>query len=218
MSRADRGEGSAALREPWEEITRQRLASLAGIWLFSASEFLFFGGIFAGYAVYYYLWPQGFHEGSHETELKFGLSNTVVLLFSSAAAAVAAKAARWPALGGFSRAFVWIAACLGLAFLAIKGLEYHSDIEKNLFPGPLFAIPTEGAEVFFAFYWVATGLHALHLIIGIGLLARLAVTGARHPQWYVDTPSVTVTTLYWGFVDVIWTILFVLIYLPGRAS
>lgn len=218
MNRAAGDPGSAALREPWDDVARQKLASLAGIWLFSASELLFFGGIFTGYAVYHYLWPEGFAAGGRETELVYGISNTVVLLFSSALAALAARAARWPALGRFSRLCIWLAALLGLVFLVIKGMEYHSDVVHHLVPGPDFAIPTEGAEIFFAFYWTTTGLHALHLIIGIGLLARLAIAGHRDPAWYAATPAVTVTTLYWGFVDVIWTIVFVLIYLPGRGA
>jgi len=207
---------SRALREPWEDITAQRAASHLGIWLFSASELLFFGAIFAGYAVYHYLWPAGFRAGGAETELVYGVANTVVLLISSACAALASASARFPAFGSLSRLCLWSAAALGLAFLCIKGLEYNADIQHHLVPGDDFGLSEEGAQIFFAFYWSATGLHAVHLVIGIGLLVRLALAGRRDPQWYAVTPAVDVTTLYWGFVDVIWTILFVLIYLPGR--
>jgi len=218
MSRAADQPRPPALREPWSDLDRQRQAAMTGIWLFSASELLFFGGIFVGYAVYFYLWPDGFLAAGAKTDLRFGLANTVVLLVSSAAVAIAATSARWPALGRFSRGCLWLTALLGLAFLVIKGFEYLHDIEENLVPGPGFQIGIEGAQVFFAFYWIATVLHAIHLTVGIALIVRLARAGSADPKWYATTPAVDVTALYWGFVDVIWTILFVLIYLPGRAS
>ena len=218
MSRAAEQSEPAALREPWSDLERQRQASMAGIWLFSASELLFFGGIFVGYAVYFYLWPQGFLAAGAKTDLRFGLANTIVLLVSSASVAVAAASARWPSLGRFSRGCLWLTVALGFTFLVIKGFEYRQDIEENLLPGPAFQVGIEGAQIFFAFYWTATVLHAIHLTIGIALLIRLARAGNADPEWYATTPAVDVTALYWGFVDVIWTILFVLIYLPGRGS
>jgi cytochrome c oxidase subunit 3 len=220
---ADRIE-QAALREPFDDIGRQRFAALAGIWMFSASEILFFGGIFMAYAVNFYRFPAGFQAAGAETDLRYGLINTVVLLCSSAVVAVAAKSARWRSLGSFSRACLWVAALLGLVFLVTKGLEYHHDIEEGLVPGrgfigsPGFPIPVPGSEIFFGFYWAATALHAVHLTVGIALLARLAVAGRSDPDWYAATPAVNVTALYWGLVDVIWTVVFVLIYLPGRAT
>ncbi len=207
-----------ALREPWEDLVRQRHAALAGIWFFSASELLFFGGLFVAYAANFFLWPDGFHAAGAETGLRYGLSNTVILLCSSACVAVAAASARWPSLGRISRAFVWATIALGLCFLVVKGLEYADDLRKGLLPGPRFTIGFRGAQLFFAFYWTATAVHAIHLSVGIVLLARLAWAGRRDPAWYAATPQVNVTALYWGFIDVIWTILFVLIYLPGRAS
>lgn len=213
-----RHDATAALREPFDDIERQRFAALAGIWAFSASEFLFFGGIFMVYAVNFYRHPAGFHAGSAETDLFYGLVNTVLLLASSAIVALAGKAARFPSLGRFSRGCLWAAMLLGLAFLVTKGLEYQEDIRAGLVPGPGFAVPVAGAELFFGLYWAATGLHAVHLILGIAFLARLAIAGARNPAWYAASPAVAVTALYWGFVDVIWTIVFVLIYLPGRGA
>lgn len=218
MNRPAEPARSPALREPWNDIERQRQASMTGIWLFSASELLFFGGIFVGYAVYFYLWPEGFLAAGAKTDLRFGLANTVVLLVSSAAVAAAAASARWPSLGRFSRGCLWLTAALGVAFLVIKSFEYLHDIDDNLVPGPGFQIGIEGAQIFFAFYWIATVLHAIHLTIGIVFLVRLAWAGRADPEWYAATPAVDVTALYWGFVDVIWTILFVLIYLPGRGS
>lgn len=218
MSDAATKTNSVALREPWEDLERQRAAAVSGIWLFSASELLFFGGIFAGYAVYSYWWPAGFRVGGAHTDLFYGVTNTLILLVSSALAAIASKSARWPSLGGFSRGCLWLTAILGVAFLVTKGMEYHHDITENLVPGDRFALAEKGAEIFFGFYWAMTGLHAVHLTLGIALIARIAIQGQRDPAWYAASPAIKVTALYWGFVDVIWTIVFVLIYLPGRAS
>lgn len=207
-----------ALREPWDDIGRQHQAAITGIWFFSASELLFFGGLFVAYAVNFYLWPHGFLAAGDSTGMRYGLSNTVILLLSSASVAVAAASAGHPSLGRFSRTCIWITFFLGTCFLAVKGLEYANDVREGLIPGPGFAISERGARMFFAFYWTATALHAIHLTVGLCFLLRLAILGARDPEWYSATPAVGVTALYWGFVDVIWTILFVLIYLPGRAA
>jgi cytochrome c oxidase subunit 3 len=127
-------------------------------------------------------------------------------------------AARWLSLGSFARMMLWIAAALGVAFLVLKGFEYREDFHEHLFPGPDFQIRERGAQLFFAFYWCVTAIHAVHLIVGIGLVARLAISGARDPLWFSRTPAVQATALYWGLVDIIWTIVFVILYLPGRGS
>ncbi|MGN6466083.1 MAG: cytochrome c oxidase subunit 3 family protein [Rhizobiaceae bacterium] len=208
----------AALREPWKELARQRQAVEIGMWAFLASELLFFSGLFAGYAVYRSLYPQAFWEAGAETDLWFGGANTVILLISSAVMALVPPAARWPSLGLFARTMLWIAALLGVAFLVLKGLEYREDFREHLWPGPGFKLDAEGARLFFAFYWILTSVHAVHLVIGIGLVARLAFAGARNPEWFAGTPAVQATALYWGLVDIIWTVVFVIIYLPGRGG
>jgi cytochrome c oxidase subunit 3 len=208
----------AALREPWEEIARQRQAVEFGMWAFLASELLFFSGLFAGYTVYRSFYPQAFWEAGADTSLWFGGANTAILLISSAVMALVPRAARWPELGSFARTMLWIAALLGMAFLVLKGFEYREDFHEHLWPGSDFKLHAEGAELFFAFYWVLTSIHAVHLIVGIGLVARLAIAGARDPQWFARTPAVQATALYWGLVDIIWTVVFVIIYLPGRGG
>jgi cytochrome c oxidase subunit 3 len=208
----------AALREPWEDIARQRQAVEIGMWGFLASEILFFGGIFAGYTVYRSIYPEAFWIAGGHTSLFYGGTNTAILLVSSAAMAVVPRAARWPSLGSFARTMLWIAALLGIAFLVLKGFEYAEDFDEHLFPGPDFEIHERGAQLFYAFYWCVTAIHAVHLIIGIGLVARLAIAGARDPRWFSQTPAVQATALYWGLVDIIWTIVFVILYLPGRGS
>ncbi|HVW55237.1 MAG TPA: cytochrome c oxidase subunit 3 [Rhizobiaceae bacterium] len=208
----------AALREPWEDIARQRQAVEMGMWAFLASEILFFTGIFAGYTIYRSTYPEAFWVAGGHTSLFYGGTNTAILLVSSAAMGIVPSAARWPSLGSFARTMLWVAALLGIAFLVLKGFEYAEDFDEHLFPGPDFEIHERGAQLFFAFYWCVTAIHAIHLIIGIGLVARLAIAGTRDPRWFSQTPAVQATALYWGLVDVIWTIVFVILYLPGRGS
>ncbi|MDN5927441.1 MAG: cytochrome c oxidase subunit 3 [Hyphomicrobiales bacterium] len=209
---------SSALREPWKDIVRQRQAVELGMWAFLASELLFFSGLFAGYTIYRSLYPQAFWEAGAETDLWYGGINTAILLVSSAVMAVVPRAARWPELGLFARTMLWLAALLGMAFLVLKGFEYREDFRQHLWPGPDFKLRIEGAELFFAFYWILTSIHAVHLIIGIALVTRLAIAGARDPEWFAETPAVRATALYWGLVDIIWTVVFVVIYLPGRGG
>ncbi len=211
-------DAQVAVREPWQEIARQRQAVEIGMWVFFASEILFFGAVFAGYAIYRSMYPEAFWEAGGETNLWYGASNTVILLVSSATMALVPRCARWPTFGSFARLMLWLTAMLGLAFIVVKGFEYAEDLRENLFPGPAFSLHERGAEIFFAFYWALTSIHAVHLLIGIGLVARLAIAGARDPEWFAETPAVQATALYWGLVDIIWTVVFVVIYLPGRGS
>jgi cytochrome c oxidase subunit 3 len=212
----EKAEAMVALREPWEDIARQRQAVEIGMWMFLASEILFFGGIFAGYAVYRSIYPEAFWIAAGHTSLWYGGANTAILLVSSAVMALVPPAARWPSLGRFARTMLWVTALLGIAFLVVKGFEYGEDFREHLFPGPHFALPERPAQIFFAFYWCVTAIHAIHLIVGIGLVARLAIAGARNPLWFIRTPAVQATALYWGLVDIIWTVVFVILYLPGR--
>ena len=220
-----------ALREPWDglglpgprALAHQRAGAAFGIWIFLASEVLFFGALFLLYAAQRLEHPQAFAAAARETDLVDGTLNTLLLLTSGLAAAVAAQAAEGAAedarlrrltLGGLSAA-----AALGLAFLGLKGLEYRADIARHLVPGaPGFPLSEPAAQLFFGFYWLATGLHGLHLAIGIGLLARLVWKGWRAPAFLAASPQVEAATLYWGFVDMVWLFLYPALYLDGRAG
>ena len=105
----------------------------------------------------------------------------------------------------------------GLLFLVLKGFEYAEDLEKNLWPGVNFALKDPAAQLFFALYWTLTGVHAIHLTIGLGLIGRLIVMGGLRRIQLRENPQVEVTALYWHLVDVIWIILYPLIYLMGRS-
>lgn len=189
-----------------------------GMWVFIASEILFFGALLLSYAYGRSQWPEGFAAASRQTDVWLGTLNTAVLLSSSFVVALGVEArdprrtARWLAL----------AAAMGLTFLAIKGIEYRKEWHEGLFPGPAFRLPgtatvPQGAQLFFAFYVLATGLHALHVIIGIVLLAVLA-DGLRHGRPLARGASVAMAGLYWHFVDIVWVLLYPLLYLVSRHS
>jgi cytochrome c oxidase subunit 3 len=205
------------LREPWSALDRQTGAATFGVWVFIASELLFFGGLLLVYAIYRGIYPAGFEAAARETNIWYGTINTAVLLTSSLTMAVASQAAR----ADFRRLVIFAlvaTALFGTVFAVLKGFEYREDIDKHLVPGQGFALSKPGAEIFFAIYWIITGLHAVHLTIGIALVSRLAFVGATGRMRLRGSPQVEATALYWHLVDVIWIFLYPLIYLPGRSS
>lgn len=213
MSRA-----SAALAHQFDDAEQQREASTLGMWVFLATEVMFFGGMFLGYIIYRSAYPAAFAAASNRLDVWLGALNTAVLICSSFTMVLAvanASAARPRAL---VRALCFTI-LLGCAFLGIKLYEYHLKFEEHLVPGSsfVFSTPLSGpAEIFFSFYFAMTGMHAAHMMIGIGLLASLAVGAARgrySPDYF--TP-VELIGLYWHFVDIVWIFLFPLLYLVGR--
>jgi cytochrome c oxidase subunit 3 len=190
------------------------------MWLFLATEILFFGGLFAAYALFRWSYPESFRAGSHELDIVLGAVNTAVLIASSLTMALAVRGAqvgRARLTAGLLAATV----ALGLVFLAIKGVEYHHKHVEHHVPGPAFIFEGSGsehAEMFFVLYFAMTGLHALHMVIGVGLLAALipfAWRGAYTPENHNFLEG---AGLYWHFVDVVWIFLFPLLYLVGRHS
>ena len=159
--------------------------------------------------------PEVFTIAGRETDIWYGTVNTAVLLTSSLTMAVAAQAAE----AEYRRLTLWCLAgtmALGLAFLVLKGFEYAEDIEKNLVPGSHFVLAEPAAQLFFALYWLMTAVHAIHLTIGLGLIGRLIVFGKLRIIALRENPQVEVTALYWHLVDIIWIVLYPLIYLMGR--
>ena len=193
-------------------------AARLGTWLFLATEVLFFGGMFAGYMVYRILYPQAFIEGSSHLSIPLGTINTAVLLLSSLMMAMAVHQAE--SLDGKPVRYISGTILLGLVFLGIKAVEYSHKFHEHLVPGRDFGshegfhMSTE-SELFFSFYFAMTGMHALHMVIGVGLLAWIGIAAWRKqfsPQYY--TP-VEMVGLYWHFVDIVWVFLFPLLYLIG---
>ncbi|HWE07639.1 MAG TPA: cytochrome c oxidase subunit 3 [Rhizomicrobium sp.] len=206
----------AFLRPPFANLTRQHQAVSFGMWIFLVSEILLFSGLFAGYATYRGLYPQGFLAAGRETSIIYGTANTAILMTSSFTIAVAGRAARAD-FGRMSRRLLIATFLLGLLFLVLKGFEYREDIEKHLVPGSHFALPQIGAQLFFSFYWIMTGVHALHVSGGLAAVLRLIVASRRDPRWLSGSASEDATALYWHLVDVIWIVLYPLLYLAGRA-
>jgi cytochrome c oxidase subunit 3 len=171
-------ETALLIREPWQSFDRQRTAGTFGIWVFLASEMLFFGALILTYTVCRLDNAAAFAEAGRETNIFYGTLNTAILLTSRLTMAVVAQAAE--AGQEMRRLIVFClaaTAALGLAFLVVKGFEYAEDIEKHLVPGPHFALEPVGAQLFFGLYWLVTGVHAIHLMIGIVLVSRLALLG-----------------------------------------
>jgi cytochrome c oxidase subunit 3 len=201
----------------FENLDQQKDASSLGMWLFIAQEIMFFGGLFLAYTTYRALYGHAFAEASSHLDWKLGAFNTAVLIGSSLTMAMAVHAA---ALGHRKAIAAWLIATilLGGVFLGVKVVEYGEKFEHHLVPGPHFQY--EGpdapqAQIFFSLYFAMTGLHALHMIVGIPILGYMAWRGWQGrfgPEYH--TP-VELTGLYWHFVDIIWIFLFPLLYLLG---
>lgn len=207
-----------ALQEQFDEMPQQKEAATLGMWAFLATEVLFFGGLFMSYIACRNAYPRAFAEASHHTIVLYGTINTAILLTSSLTMALAVHAARENKMKSLFR-FLGLTIVLALAFLAVKGLEYYQDITEHLWPGPHFKpeLPPQ-AQIFWFLYWVMTGVHALHVTAGIGLLSVMAwMTSHRKFSDAYYTP-IEMTGLYWHFVDIIWIYLYPLLYLVHRYS
>jgi cytochrome c oxidase subunit 3 len=205
----------SALREPYEDLERQRLASSFGMWVFLASEALFFGGMFMAYTMMRISYPDAFAEAGKEARFWFGTINLVLLMTSSMTMSVAVRGAS----AGLARLATWclgVTAAIGVAFLVVKGLEYYLDLQDYVWPDRTFKLGLTPGQMFWAFYWVMTFIHAIHLSIGIVLVVRLAVLAHLGRFDIQGNPSIEVTGLYWHFVDIIWICLYPLLYLVGR--
>jgi cytochrome c oxidase subunit 3 len=202
------------------DLRQQQEVAHLGMWVFLATEVLFFGGMLLLYFAYRLGYPAGFAEAARHTEIVIGTINTAVLLTSSFAVAWAVAAARENE-GRLTAVLLGIAALLGVVFIGLKAVEYLKEYHEHLVPGLNFSFPGAEAasvELFFIFYFIATGLHAVHLSVGIVVLAVMARRSAKGPMTPHLLNSVTVSGLYWHFVDAVWIFLFALIYLPGRSG
>jgi cytochrome c oxidase subunit 3 len=220
------------LRHHFADLDQQQESSALGMWLFLVTEILFFGGLFTVYTIYRHLYFDAFSAGSHHLSWKLGFANTLVLIGSSLTMAMAVHSA---ALGQKGRIvlFLLLTILLGGVFLGVKYVEYGEKILPCLGEGPhtgclvpgarfdASALHLEGKEarevqLYFSLYFGMTGLHALHMVIGIpilALLAWLAHRGRYSALWH--TP-VEMVGLYWHFVDIVWIFLFPLLYLIGH--
>jgi cytochrome c oxidase subunit 3 len=221
---ADHSEHSPHLRHHFDDMAQQFDSATFGMWVFLLTEIMFFGGMFGAYTMYRGMYPEAFASTSQFMNPLFGAMNTAVLIVSSLTMALAVRASRL----GEQRAlqlFLILTMIFGLAFLVIKGFEYHEhwvDMKVPLFPGhwdysefPQYA---RQAQIMFCFYFFMTGFHALHMVVGLGLMTTIFIMARRgtfSPSYF--TP-VEVSGLYWHFVDIVWIFLFPLLYLIGRTK
>jgi cytochrome c oxidase subunit 3 len=207
-----------ATAHQFETAEQQYEVSTLGMWAFLVTEIMFFGGLFAGFIVYVTFYAQGFGEGSKHLDLTLGTVNTLVLLGSSLTMAMAVHSAQ---TGRRSRLLIFLALtlALGLVFLGIKGVEYSHKFHEHLVPGPNFRVESplaQNIQLFFSFYFAMTGMHALHMVVGAGLLIWLMVGTVRGRFSSEYFTPVEVTGLYWHFVDIVWIFLFPTLYLVAR--
>jgi cytochrome c oxidase subunit 3 len=220
MSEALTKERSQYLEMQYEDLNQQSQAATLGMWLFLATEVLFFGGLFLAYIVYRVSYPTVFAKAGKELNLNIGTTNTAILLTSSYLMALSVHAiqANHKRKTASFLAGTWI---LGVIFLCLKAYEYYDDIEKRLVPGNsihYIGPNPEIARLFYFIYYSMTGLHALHLSIGLGIIAVMFCKTLKNEfssQYY---NPIEVTGLYWHFVDVIWIFLYPLLYLLDRHS
>jgi len=211
-------EAASLVAEQFDDLEQQHEADKLGMWIFLATEVLFFGGLFLSYTVYRYLFPSVFAAASRHTEVILGGANTAILLFSSTLMALAVRAAQLTR----RKPLIWFllgTAFFGIVFMVVKGFEYHKDFVDHLVPGTAFqwheANP-QAAEIFFWLYFAMTGLHAIHVTIGIVLMLVLALLAWRGQFQNGNYMPVEIAGLYWDFVDIVWVFLFPLLYLAGH--
>ncbi len=202
------------LREPWTDLPRQQEAATFGMWLFLMSEMLFFGAVFMAFSFSRALDVPAFRTAAQKTVLWYGASNTLILVTSSLTITLAIRAAA-VANRALATRLLAATALLGVAFLVVKGFEYHDDLERHLYPGADFALGQNAAMIFWSFYWITTGVHAIHLAVGVGLVGRLAWLTKRR-RLSLASPQLEVTSLYWHLVDGFWVVLFPVLYVAGR--
>ncbi|HSS21870.1 MAG TPA: cytochrome c oxidase subunit 3 family protein [Pyrinomonadaceae bacterium] len=229
-----------ALQHHFENLEQQREAGTLGMWVFLVTEIMFFGGMFFAYTLYRTKEPASFASASNHLDLTLGAINTVVLILSSLTMALAVYSAQ---IGKRINLMVCLTLTivLGMTFLGIKAVEYRAKYDDHLIPGKLIPGRPFGPEVaqhgepydkhklhllpgaevkkvemFYWIYFAMTGMHAVHMIIGVGLLSVLLFfswRGRYGPEYH---NPVEISGLYWHFVDIIWIFLFPLLYLLGR--
>ena len=198
------------------EFRQNRMAAKYGMWFFLYTELLFFGAMFLLYSVYRYRFPLDFHAGAKEENLYTGSINTLVLLTSSMTLAMAVSAIK-RGQQKVSERLQMLTMALGVVFLAIKYYEWHWKIAKGLYPNsPVLLKLPKGEILYFGLYYALTGLHALHLIVGIAVLGFMLHYTRKGVINRENTARLENAGLYWHFVDIVWIYLFPLFYLVTK--
>ena len=196
-------------------LRQQEHAARLGMWLFLATELLLFGGLFTAYSVYRYLYPAAFAAGSEHLLLWAGTTNTLVLITSSLTVALAFHNARH-GRGKVAALCLLVTLVLAVAFLGIKAWEWHTDFDHGTLPGRYYSstsLQAVGAPMFFTLYFILTGLHGVHVVVGMCVLTYVMVQAWRGVYDHGYTTPVELGGMYWHLVDLIWIFLYPLLYL-----
>lgn len=207
-----------SLAHHFDNLAQQKEAATLGMWVFLVTEVLFFGGLFLTYMLYRSWYPEAFAFSSHELDVTLGTINTAVLIGSSLTMALAVHAAQ---SGERKLLMMFLVATmvLGVVFLGIKSVEYLEKFHEGHIPGPAFRFEAEyfrHAQIFFSLYFIMTGLHAIHMIIGLGIMTWMLVWAWNGTITADYASPIEISGLYWHFVDIVWIFLFPLLYLIGR--
>lgn len=207
------------LRHHFATAEQQMDAATLGMWTFLITEVLFFGGMFTAYAIYRNMYIAAFASTSEYMNVVLGGTNTAVLICSSLTMALAVRAAQL-SNRKHVQLFLILTMIFGATFLVIKGFEYHAKYVEHLIPGFGFEYPiaqyARHVQILFFLYFAMTGMHALHMVVGLGLLTYLLIQASRrifNANYY---SPVEMIGLYWHFVDIVWIFLFPLLYLIGH--
>lgn len=217
----------SVLAHHFETLEQQRETEEFGMWLFLATEILIFGAMFAGYTIYRLYYPRDFEAASAKLNVLIGSINTIVLLSSSLTMALSVHAAR-AGRQSMLMTCLLLTILLGGTFLGLKAVEYYQDYKENLVPGLAFdpgewtkpgeaeaPVNPQHVKLMLVFYYILTGLHAVHMLVGMGLLFWLVGRARQGTLTPVRYMAVEVVGLYWHFVDIVWIFLLPLLYLTG---
>jgi cytochrome c oxidase subunit 3 len=210
----------AAVQQQFDDAAQQKGAALLGMWAFIATEVLFFGVLFAAYVVCRWRFPAEFVDGSAHTDFALGTVETAILLTSGCLSTIALRQIQLDRARQ-SAVLLAITGLLGVLFLVLHGMEYHDEFKEGLIPGIRFTQTGPGAngmEIFFSLYYVITGFHSLHVLIGVVLLLVMAVRTWRGSFCSAYHTPIEVSGLYWSLVDIVWIFVYPAIYLVGSAG
>ena len=218
--------GHSLLHHHFDDLEQQRETNLLGMWTFLATELLMFSGLFFTYTLYRWTYPAAYEAGSHRLNFTLGFINTMVLLVSSLTAASAVYNAHMRNRKALVACLVatWI---LGATFIGVKGKEWSDDYKEGIVPslnwnpepqrkdgGTDSPGTLHNMELFFCVYFMMTGLHAFHMIIGLGVVGWMTYLAAKGMFTDQDNAQpIEIVGLYWHFVDIVWVFLFPLLYL-----
>jgi cytochrome c oxidase subunit 3 len=209
----------SAVASYFRDVEQQRQANTLGMWAFLVTEVMLFGGLFVVYSAYRLAYPDAFKAASNELDFVLATINTVILLTSSLMMALGVHAAQTNKKKALVT-YLLLTILFGAIFLGIKGFEYAEKFEHHLVPGYSFIFENaefaNAAELFFALYFMTTGIHAFHMVIGIGVLVYMTYRAFKNHFSSVNYDPVEMTGLYWHFVDIAWVFIFPLYYLIDK--